>query len=122
MEGSPQRARLELSTDNVQVTPGDTMARVVVRRSRSFRGNASFSWWTESGTAKPGRDYVSVKSQVEQITDGKNSLILVVPIVSDPTRRQSRSFYIVIDAASDDAAVGPRTLTQVTIAGADDAG
>ncbi len=114
------RARIELTADNVQVSAAEQVAQVTVRRSRAMRGDASFSWWTESGTAKPGRDYASVKSQVEHISEGKNSMTLAVPILPDPTRRQSRSFYIVIDAASEDAAVGPRTLTQVTISGSDD--
>jgi hypothetical protein len=115
--GYPLRARIELAADNVEVSPTDGTARVMVHRSRLLRGDASFSWWTESGTAKPGRDFVGVKSQVGHIENGKDAASLVIPIVVDPTRRQSRSFYVVIDQSSDTAAVGPRTLTMVTISG-----
>jgi hypothetical protein len=115
--GSPLRARIELVADNIDVAPAESMARVPVRRSRMLRGDASFSWWTESGTAKPGRDFVAVKTQVEHIENGKNTANLVIPIVVDPARRESRSFYVVIDQSSDTAAVGPRTLTMVTISG-----
>ena len=95
------------------------MARIVIHRSRSLRDEVSFKWWTESGTAKPGQDFVPVKTQVEYIENGRNSTNLVVPIVQDPARRASRSFYVVIDEASDNAALGPRTLTMVTIPGAE---
>ena len=95
------------------------MARVVVRRTRTLRDEVSFKWWTESGTAKPGLDFVPVKTQVERIESGKSSVNLVVPIVMDPARRAARNFYVVIDEASDNAALGSRTLTMVTVPGAE---
>jgi serine/threonine protein kinase len=115
--GYASRARIELAVDNVEVPAGEAVARIVVHRSRTLRDDVSFKWWTESGTAKPGQDFVPVKTQVEHIETGKNSVNLVVPIVMDPARRGARSFYVVIDEASDNAALGPRTLTMVTIPG-----
>jgi len=117
--GSASRARIELAADNVEVAPGEGMARVSVHRTRSLRDEVSFKWWTESGTAKPGQDFVPVKTQVEYMENGKNSTTLVVPIVMDPARRVARNFYVVIDEASDNAALGPRTLTMVTVPGAE---
>jgi len=111
------RARIELAADNVEVPPGEAMARIVVRRSRTLRDEISFKWWTESGTAKPGQDFVPVKTQVEYIENGKSSVDLVVPIVMDPARRAARNFYVVIDEPSDNAALGSRTLTMVTVPG-----
>ena len=113
------RARIELDADNIQVTPGETTALVVVRRTRSLRGDTTFSWWTESGTAKPGQDFVAVKPHVETIENGKSSITMLIPIVMDPERHQERNFYIVIDEPSDNAALGPRTLTMVTIPGSE---
>jgi serine/threonine protein kinase len=115
--GNASRARIELAVDNVEVAAGEAMARIAVHRSRTLRDDVSFKWWTESGTAKPGQDFVPVKTQVERIENGKNSVNLVVPIVMDPARRTARNFYVVIDEASDNAALGPRTLTMVTIPG-----
>lgn len=115
----PQRARVELVADNVNVSPEDPMARVVVHRSRNLRGDASFSWWTESGTAKPGRDFETVKTRVERIENGKNAISLLISIVGDKARHEARSFYVVIDQSGDNTSVGPRTLTMVTIPGTD---
>jgi len=117
--GNAARARIELGADNVEIAAGEAMARIAVRRSRTLRDDVSFKWWTESGTAKPGQDFVPVKTQVEHIENGKSSVNLVVPIVMDPARRAARNFYVVIDEASDNAALGPRTLTMVTIPGAE---
>jgi serine/threonine protein kinase len=114
---NPIHARVELALDNVDVPPGDAVAHVIVRRSRTLRGDVSFNWWTESGTAKPGRDFTPVKPQVEHIADGRTSADLIVPVAVDPSRHDPRSFYIVIDEASENAALGARTLTMVTLPG-----
>jgi len=114
-----RRARIELTADNVEVTPDETVARVVVRRSRWMRGDATFTWWTESGTAKPGRDFIPVTAHTQTLGSGKSTGTLFIPLLADATRRDPRSFYVVIDVGGDDAAVGPRTLTQVTLTGSD---
>ena len=113
--GLAVRSRIELAADNVDVAPADAEARVGVHRTRTWREASSFTWWTESGTAKPGRDFVAVMPQLEHFDSGKQSVTLIVPLVMDPARRTERSFYVVIDEASDNATLGPRTLTQVTL-------
>jgi len=114
---NPIHARIELAADNIDVEPGQEVAHVTVRRTRTLRGDVSFSWWTESGTAKPGRDFTPIKTQIEHIEDGKNAADLAISLLVDPSRHDPRSFYIVIDEASDNAALGPRTLTMVTLPG-----
>jgi Protein kinase domain/Calx-beta domain len=117
--GTPAPARIELAADNVDVVPTEPTANIVVRRSRNLRGDISFSWWTESGTAKPGRDFVPVKHEVDHIDNGQSSISLTIPVVLDPGRHQSRSFYVVIDQPSDNATLGSRTLAMVTLPGSD---
>lgn len=117
--GYAPHARIELTSDTLEVAPGEPMAQVGVRRSRNLRGDVGFTWWTESGTAKPGRDFVAVNAQVEHIENGQSAVSLVIPVVVDPTRRETRSFYVVIDEPSDNAALGSRTLTMVTLPGSD---
>ncbi len=112
---NPVRARLELAVDNVDVVPGEAVAHVAVRRTRTMRGDVSFSWWTESGTAKPGRDFQTVPAHVDVIESGKNSADLQIPLLADRARHDARSFYVVIDEASDNAMLGHRTLTMVTL-------
>ncbi len=117
--GAPARARIELAADNVDVGPTEPVAHIVVRRSSNLRGDVSFNWWTESGTAKPERDFVSVKTRVEHIDNEQSVISLTIPVVMDPARRESRSFYVVIDQPSDNATLGSRTLTMVTLPGSD---
>jgi serine/threonine protein kinase len=113
--GAAGHSRIELAADTVDVPPDAPAARVVVRRSGSLHGEASFSWWTESGTAKPGRDFGAVATHEEHIEAGKSTLNLFIPVVGDSTRRQPTSFYVVIGDPSPGASLGARTLTMVTI-------
>jgi hypothetical protein len=117
--GAPARARIELAADNVDVGPTEPMAHIVVRRNSNLRGDVSFNWWTESGTAKPERDFVSVKTRVEHIDNEQSVISLTIPVVMDPARHESRSFYVVIDQPSDNATLGSRTLAMVTLPGSD---
>ena len=113
--GNAGPIRIEMAADTVNVEPSDREARITVRRRGNVHGSASFRWWTESGTAKPGRDFEPVIPGVDHIADGRDSVSLFVPILSTP-RGNSKSFYVVIDRTdSGDASLGARTLTMVTI-------
>jgi serine/threonine protein kinase len=109
------RTRIELAADTIDVPLTDPAARVIVRRKGSLRGATTFTWWTESGTAKPGTDFMAVAPHQEVIEDGKSSVNLFIPVVGDSTRQQPKSFYVVINDPGDGATLGARTLTMVTI-------
>lgn len=114
-------ARISLAAAAIAVSPLEPMARVTVRRKGSLRGDVSFLWWTESGTAKPGVDFASVAPHLAHIASGKNSTTLLIPLVSDRSRHAARSFYVVIDDAGADsgARIVGTTTTMVTIAEAE---
>jgi serine/threonine protein kinase len=107
-------ARIEMAADTVEVQASNVTALVVVRRKGNLHGDASFTWWTESGTAKPGRDFTPVIPRVDRIPDGSSSVSLSVPVSGTP-RTQPKSFYVVIDRTDSGAALGAKTLTMVTL-------
>jgi serine/threonine protein kinase len=109
------RSRIELAADTIDVPLTDPAARIIVRRRGSLQGAATFTWWTESGTAKPGQDFMAVSPHQEVIEEGKSSVSLFIPIVSDTTRQQPKSFYVVINDPGPGVTLGARTLTMVTI-------
>jgi hypothetical protein len=112
------KAHLELASDTVEVSATDSVAHLIVRRTHSSHGEVSFTWWTESGTALPGRDFTAVPAHVETIDNGQNIANLSIPVVANPARQVPRNFYVVIDQPSDNATIGPRTLTMVSLVGA----
>jgi serine/threonine protein kinase len=107
-------SKVELTSDTVDVPASESLALLSVHRKGSLRGETSFTWWTESGTAKPKIDFLPMVPQLGHIGDGKSSVSLSIPLSKAP-RTQSKSFYVVIDQAEGGAALGARTLTMVTL-------
>jgi serine/threonine protein kinase len=107
-------SRIELAADTIDVPAAETSAQVTVRRKGSLRGEANFTWWTESGTAKPGVDFSAVLPHQASIGDGKSSISLNIPVSNAP-RTQTKSFYVVIDQTEGGTPLGARTLTMVTL-------
>ena len=60
-----------------------------------------------------------MKPQMAEIPDGAHGVALMVPLVSDRSRAEPRTFYVKIDETGTDATLGERTLVQVTILPAD---
>jgi hypothetical protein len=104
-----------LAASIFEVPFGDPSAHIVVRRSGNLQTEMNFSWWTETGTAKPGKDYEAVAPHVETIAAGKSAANLFVPVVTDLKRQQSTNFYVVIGDPSADASLGSRTVAMVSI-------
>lgn len=110
----PRSSKVELAADRIDVPSGETEAQVSVHRKGSLRGETSFTWWTESGTAKPGAEFSAVVPQIARIGDGKSSVTLSIPLRNTP-RAQPKSFYVVIDQTEGGAALAGRTLMMVTL-------
>ncbi len=111
---SSSPARLEMASDTLDALPTDTAVHVTVRRKGNLHGIASFTWWTESGAAKPGIDFSPVLPHVEQMQDGESSTVLTVPLIST-LRSQPKGFYVGIESTEGGAQVGAHALTQVTL-------
>jgi serine/threonine protein kinase len=107
-------SKIELAADTLDVAAAESSAQVTVQRKGSLRGATSFTWWTESGTAKPGIDFSAAVPQLANIGDGKSSISLSIPVSNAP-RVQSKSFYVVIEQSEGGAVLGARTLTMVTL-------
>jgi serine/threonine protein kinase len=107
-------ARVEMAADTLDAAPTDSVVRVTVRRKGNLHGATSFTWWTESGTAKPGVDFAPVLPHVLQMQDGE--AVTVLSVVLLPTSRsQEKGFYVGIEEADGGAQIGARSLTQITL-------
>ena len=100
--------------DTLDALPTDTAVHVTVRRKGSLHGETSFTWWTESGTAKPGADFSPVLPHVQQMQDGESSVVLTVPLIST-VRALPKGFYVGIEEVNGGAQIGARALTQITL-------
>ncbi len=108
---------IELTADNYTVLPGEPAAHVIVRRRGSLQGDVSFVWSTEGASAQPERDFIASGPRAEQIPAGVSSVTLLVPIVSDVTRTESRVFYVSIGAPGGGAELGSNARASVLVTG-----
>ena len=108
-------SRIELAFETTEVSNDSPAALVLIRRRGSLLRDATFTWWTEIGTAKAGVDFEPVAPRTETLKAGKDRLNLQIPIVSDPARRQIRNFFVVIDQPGPHVSLGSRTVAKVSI-------
>jgi eukaryotic-like serine/threonine-protein kinase len=109
------RALIDLPSETKSVAGDQPVAKIWVRRRGGLRGEVTFLWWTESGSAKVDRDFRQISQRTAIINDGANGVELLVPLVEDPSRNQPRTFYVKIDGPGSNATLGDLTLMQVTI-------
>jgi serine/threonine protein kinase len=109
-------SQIELAADTVDVPVGEPSASVLVHRKGNLRGKVGFTWWTESGTAKPVADFAPVSPHVEYFDEGKATVTLSIRL-AQTVHAQEKSFYVVIDEPGEGAALGPRALTMITLPG-----
>jgi hypothetical protein len=114
---TPVVASIEFAGDNYTVPPGESAARIIVRRSGDMSHKLSFSWWTENATAVADVDYISWGHRTAYVPAGQNSVTLLVPIINDSTRTAPRRFLVVIGSPGDDARLGATTRATVQISG-----
>ena len=111
---SARPALIEMTVPTVEVAPGEISARVMVRRKGNSRGEIGFTWWTESGTAKPGTDFSPVVPQVAHMRDRQTGVALMIPLLNS-SRAQPKSFYVLIDVPEGNAKLGEQALAMVTL-------
>ena len=110
---------IEFASNLYTVPPGDSAARIVVRRSGNLNRKLSFVWWTESASAVADVDYVSWGHRTDSFPAGQNSVTLLVPLINDSTRTAPRSFQAVIDSPDDGARLGANSHATVQVSGTD---
>jgi hypothetical protein len=111
----PARSRIELQAATATVESTARVARIWVGRRDNLNGAVTFQWWTETGSAEEDRHFRRVLPRTETIPDGANGIEVLVPLIPDSERVETRTFYVKIDAPGPRATLGSKTLMQVSI-------
>lgn len=113
--GGARTSTIDLQREGIEVDDRQTVARLKVQRRGATAKAVTFVWWTETGTAQPGVDFLAVSPRAAEFPAGAASVELFVPLVANAENKQLRTFYVKIDEAGADAELGERTLAQVSI-------
>jgi Protein kinase domain/Calx-beta domain len=106
---------INLEKATLEVSDGQTVARVRVQRRGNLRSPVEFVWWTENGSAQAGVDYNSVSPRTEQFPAGASSVELFVPLAPNAIHKQPGTFYVKVDEAGVGAELGEQTLAQISL-------
>jgi len=89
------------ASPSYKVGAADPAARIVIQRAGNTQGDLSFIWWTEAASAEPDVDYASLGARTEHLASGEDRMTIYVPIISNPLRRTTTQFRVVLaDATS----------------------
>jgi len=106
---------IEFDSNILRLTPVDHVARLTVRRAGNLHGDATFTWWTEPGSGKPREDFASFGIRTAHFPDGSDTVNLLVPVVSDVTRRDPKIFFVAIGTSGTGVTLGARARSMVVI-------
>lgn len=107
---------LAFQAESFTVAPGETAARIPVRRTGSTRGDVGLAWSTEDGSAHAGEDFVSFGVQREAIPSGQKSVTLYIPLSADKPRDVQSEFYVTLSEPAGGARLGRISRLKVIIA------
>ena len=95
-----------VSAKNYRIPSGENFAEIRVHRSSQLQRDATFVWWTEAASAKPGIDYVHQGKVTHSFPVGKNSTSFFIKLLPTAVRSQDEVFYIAIAGAAPGSSVG----------------
>jgi eukaryotic-like serine/threonine-protein kinase len=108
---SVQQAPSMISVDGYQVSSGNNFVEIRVHRNQLQ--NPSFTWWTESATAKQDVDYVHQARAIQTFPTDRRSTRFYVKLLPDSERSQRDYFYVAI--AQPGVGHAPHNVTRVQI-------
>jgi serine/threonine protein kinase len=94
--GTNLHQAVAFSASSYHVDDGSPAARVVVRRHGGSQNELRFVWWTVDDTAKADVDYAPLGRRTEYIPSGQDQVTIYVPIISNPLRHETATFYVAL--------------------------
>jgi hypothetical protein len=106
--------RVRFSADSYRVHAGQRFAELHVVRSPGWDDDASFVWWTEGGSARPGIDYLAQNPARQFMPKSQRRASLFVRVPAGAERGGRLTFYVAITDPSGRSVSGV-ARAQVTI-------
>jgi Protein kinase domain len=107
--------RIAIAADNYRIRSGEKFAEIHVNRAFGKAGASSFDWWTESGSAAAGPDYISQAKTTKSFLPGARTASLFVKVFSNDAHKQAVTFYVIIGNPSSGSSLGPISKAAITL-------
>jgi hypothetical protein len=114
---SEAHGKISFNRETYVVSRRDSYAPITISRNNGTVGKVTFAWWTESGSAEEGTDFMSYGRKTETLGNGKRRMTVFVPLVSGGNKNKSsgRVFFVHIGDASNGLTLGQPKRAKVII-------
>jgi len=107
--------KISVSSASYPIGAGQKFAEVRVHRSAGSKGDTSFEWWTEPGSALAGNDFASQAPTTTFFPSGVHTVSLFIKLVPNADRKRPAVFYVVIGNPSTGTLLGAVSKAAVSL-------
>ncbi|MDP9007815.1 MAG: protein kinase [Pseudomonadota bacterium] len=97
------------------IGPHQKFAEIRVHRSWGSKGDTSFEWWTEPGSALAGTDFAPQAPTTIFFPSGVHTVSLFIKLVPNPARKRPAVFFVVLGNPSTGTSLGAVSKAAVSL-------
>jgi len=107
--------KISLASASYPIGAGQKFAEIRVHRSAGSKGDASFEWWTEPGSALAGDDFAPQAPTTTFFPSGVHTVSLFIKVVPNAARKRPAVFYVVLGNPSTGTLLGAVSKAAVSL-------
>jgi hypothetical protein len=107
--------KISLASASYPIGAGQRFAEIRVHRSAGSKGDASFEWWTEPGSALSGDDFAPQAPTTTFFPSGVHTVSLFIKVVPNAARKRPAVFYVVLGNPSTGTLLGAVSKAAVSL-------
>jgi hypothetical protein len=107
--------KISVASASYAIGAGQKFAEIRVHRSAGSKGDTSFEWWTEPGSALAGDDFAPQAPTTTFFPSGVHTVSLFIKLVPNAARKRPAVFYVVLGNPSTGTLLGAVSKAAVSI-------
>jgi serine/threonine protein kinase len=107
--------KISVASASYAIGASGKFAEIRVHRSTGSKGDTSFDWWTESGSALAGTDFAPQAPTTIFFPSGVHAVSLFIKLVPNTSRKRAAVFYVVLGHPSTGSALGALSKAVVSL-------
>jgi serine/threonine protein kinase len=107
--------KISVASASYPIGAGQKFAEIRVHRSAGSKGDTSFEWWTEPGSALAGNDFAPQAPTTTFFPSGAHTVSLFIKVVPNAARKRPAVFYVVLGNPSTGTLLGAVSKAAVSL-------
>jgi serine/threonine protein kinase len=107
--------KISVASASYPIGAGQKFAEIRIHRSTGSKGDTSFEWWTEPGSALAGNDFAPQAPTTTFFPSGVHTVSLFIKLVPNAARKRPAVFYVVLGNPSTGTLLGAVSKAAVSL-------